>query len=59
VAVFLPTIAVATRRLHDTNRSGWWQLIGLTIVGLIPLLIWTVQDSDAGPNRYGPNPKGE
>jgi uncharacterized membrane protein YhaH (DUF805 family) len=57
LAVLIPTIAVATRRLHDTNRSGWWQLIALTIIGLIPLLIWLCTDSDPGENRYGPNPK--
>ena len=57
--VLVPTIAVATRRLHDTNRSGWWQLIALTLIGLMPLLIWAVQDSDAWSNRFGANPKGE
>jgi uncharacterized membrane protein YhaH (DUF805 family) len=57
--VLLPGIAVATRRLHDTNHSGWWQLIALTVIGIIPLFIWSVQDSDPGDNRYGPNPKGE
>jgi uncharacterized membrane protein YhaH (DUF805 family) len=59
LAVLVPSIAVATRRLHDTNRSGWWQLIALTIIGLIPLIIFYVQDSDAGENQYGPNPKSE
>jgi uncharacterized membrane protein YhaH (DUF805 family) len=59
LAVLIPSIAVGTRRLHDTNRSGWWQLIGITIIGLIPLFIWYIQDSDAGSNKYGANPKGE
>lgn len=57
LAVLIPGIAVATRRLHDTNRSGWWQLIAFTIIGIIPLLIWFIQDSDPGDNRFGPNPK--
>ena len=35
-----PQIAIATRRLHDTGRSGWLQLVGLTIIGMIPLIIW-------------------
>jgi len=39
-ALFIPSLAVGARRLHDTNRSGWWQLIGITIIGIIPLVIW-------------------
>jgi uncharacterized membrane protein YhaH (DUF805 family) len=49
----LPSIGVATRRLHDVNRSGWWQLIGLTIIGLIPLIYWLVKKGTDGPNRFG------
>jgi uncharacterized membrane protein YhaH (DUF805 family) len=59
LAVLLPGIAVAVRRLHDTNRSGWWLLIGLIpILGWIALLIFLIQDSDPGDNKYGANPKG-
>lgn len=59
LAVFLPSIAVSIRRLHDTNRSGWWLLIGLIpLIGWVILIIFYVQDSDAGENQYGPNPKG-
>ena len=58
LAVLIPTIAVGVRRLHDTNRSGWWLLIGLIpVVGGIVLLVFTVQDSEAGDNQYGANPK--
>jgi uncharacterized membrane protein YhaH (DUF805 family) len=58
LAVIIPSIAVGVRRLHDTNRSGWWLLIGLIpCIGLIVLIIFTVQDSQAGDNQYGPNPK--
>ncbi|HOC42503.1 MAG TPA: DUF805 domain-containing protein [Thermoanaerobaculales bacterium] len=58
LAVLIPGIAVGVRRLHDTNRSGWWLLIGLIpCIGLIVLIIFTVQDSQAGDNQYGPNPK--
>jgi len=53
LATLLPYIAVAARRLHDTDRSGWLQLLGLIpIVGWILLLIWYVQEGKS-PNRYG------
>ena len=59
LAVFLPTLAVGVRRLHDTNRAGWWLLIGLIpAIGVIILIIFFIQDSQPGPNEYGPNPKG-
>lgn len=60
LAVLLPSIAVATRRLHDINKSGWWQLIVLIpIIGAIVLIIWAVKDSMSGTNRYGDNPKSK
>ena len=57
LAVLVPGIAVSIRRLHDTDRSGWWLLLALVpVVGLV--LIWfMVEDSNAGTNRYGQNPK--
>ena len=59
LAVLVPGIAVGIRRLHDTNRSGWWLLIGLVpIIGAIVLIYFFVQDSQPGDNAYGPNPKG-
>jgi uncharacterized membrane protein YhaH (DUF805 family) len=59
LAVFLPSLGVGVRRLHDTGRSGWWLLIGLVpIIGWIVLLVFNVQDSQPGENRFGPNPKG-
>ena len=57
LAVFLPTLAVAIRRLHDINRSGWWILINLTIIGIIPFVYWVcLKKSDEGENRFGSNP---
>ena len=53
LAVFLPSIAVATRRLHDTGRSGWWQLIVLTGIGVFVLLYWLIKAGDEGENEYG------
>ena len=40
LATFIPVIAAGARRLHDVNKSGWWQLIAFTIIGIIPLVIW-------------------
>lgn len=58
LAVLVPSLAVTVRRLHDTNRSGWWILIGLVpLVGWIVLLIFMLIDSDPQANEYGPNPK--
>jgi len=57
LALLLPSIAVAIRRLHDTSRSGWWILIGLIpIVGWIVLIVFYCLDSHAD-NKYGPSPK--
>lgn len=58
LAVLLPGLAVSMRRLHDTNRSGWWLLIALVpVIGAIVLIVFAVQDSQPGDNQYGPNPK--
>ncbi len=58
LAVFIPSLAVGARRLHDTNRSGWWLLISLIpLIGVIILIVFLVQDSQPGENKYGPNPK--
>ena len=52
LAVLIPSIAVAVRRLHDTDRSGWWLLIGLIpLVGFIVLLVFYCQESKE-PNRF-------
>ncbi|AMO95637.1 hypothetical protein CFter6_2977 [Collimonas fungivorans] len=53
VATLLPSIAVAARRLHDTNRSGWWQLIGLIpVIGWIIIIYFLVQEAKE-PNNFG------
>jgi uncharacterized membrane protein YhaH (DUF805 family) len=58
LALLIPSIAASCRRLHDSNRSGWWLLLMLLpIIGWIILLIWLIQQSDVGDNQYGaPNP---
>jgi uncharacterized membrane protein YhaH (DUF805 family) len=58
LGLFLPSLAVAVRRLHDTGRSGWWYLLVLTIIGIIPLIIWYATPGTVGDNRYGPDPLG-
>lgn len=58
LALFVPGIAVAVRRLHDIGKSGWFFLFVLIpVVGAIILIIWYCKDSDPGDNAYGPNPK--
>ena len=58
LAIFIPSLAVGIRRLHDTDRSGWWLLIAfIPFIGAIVLLVFLVQDSQSGENQYGPNPK--
>src|SRR5262245_30785986 len=59
LVVLIPGIAVSVRRLHDTDRNGWWLLIALIpLIGAIVLLVFMVQDSKPGENQYGLNPKG-
>jgi uncharacterized membrane protein YhaH (DUF805 family) len=58
LAVIIPTLAVAVRRLHDTDRTGWWILIGLIpLIGTIVLLVFYLTPGTPGSNRYGPDPK--
>ena len=58
LAVFIPGLAVAVRRLHDVGKSGWFLLISLIpIVGAIWLLVLYFTDSEAGDNEWGANPK--
>jgi uncharacterized membrane protein YhaH (DUF805 family) len=54
-----PTIGVAVRRLHDVDRTGWWLLLELTIIGIFfPLLVWNCLKGTNGANRFGPDPLG-
>jgi uncharacterized membrane protein YhaH (DUF805 family) len=58
LGLFLPSLAVSVRRLHDSDKSGWWLLLGLTGIGGLVLLIFYLLDGTAGPNRHGADPKG-
>ena len=56
--ILIPSIAVVVRRLHDTDRSGWWILISLIpLIGVIVLFVFMCLDSQPGTNRFGVNPK--
>ena len=53
LALLLPSLSVTARRLHDVGRSGWWMLIAITIIGLIPLFIWYISVGTKSKNKYG------
>jgi uncharacterized membrane protein YhaH (DUF805 family) len=58
LAIVIPSIAVAARRLHDIDKSGWWMLIGIIpLIGWIIVIVWYCTDGTRGPNRFGPDPK--
>lgn len=58
LALFVPALAVSFRRLHDTDRSAWWVLIGLIpLVGGLVLLVFCCLPGTKGPNRFGDDPK--
>jgi len=58
LAMFIPSLAVSVRRLHDVGKSGWMLLIVLIpIIGAIWLIVLMVTDSNSGENQYGSNPK--
>ena len=59
MAVFLPTLAVSIRRLHDTNRSGWFLLLAfIPCIGAIILLVFYIEEGTKGSNKFGSDPKG-
>lgn len=58
IALIIPGIAVAVRRLHDTGRSGWWFLLALVPLVNLVLIYFYILDSIPGSNEYGENPKG-
>lgn len=58
LAILIPAISLLARRLHDTNRSGWWILILLVpFVGAVVLFVFTLLDSHPMENRWGLSPK--
>lgn len=58
LGTIIPSLAVGARRLHDIDRTGWWQLIGLIpLVGIIVLIVFWVLKGTEGPNRFGTGPE--
>ena len=54
LALLIPSLAIGARRLHDTGKSGWWQLVCLIpFIGWIIAIVLLAQKGDAGPNKYG------
>ncbi len=56
LGTLVPSICVTARRLHDTGRSAYWMLLSITVIGLIPLIIWYATPGKPGKNQYGRNP---
>lgn len=57
IALFLPSLAVSVRRLHDLDKSGWWVLIILIpVIGFLILLFWACKRGTEGQNMYGSDP---
>jgi uncharacterized membrane protein YhaH (DUF805 family) len=57
LAMLLPAVAVSVRRLHDTNRSGWWLLVGVVpLLGSLVLLVFALSRGTPSANDYGPDP---
>ena len=60
LAVFIPSLSVAFRRLHDVGKSGWYYLLVLIpIIGAIWLIILFATEGEQGENQFGPNPKND
>ncbi|HXB86316.1 DUF805 domain-containing protein [Mycobacterium sp.] len=57
LVTIIPSFAIAVRRLHDLDRTGWWYLIGFVpVIGMIVLLVWYAAKGTDGPNQFGPDP---
>ena len=54
VGILLPSFSVTARRLHDINKSGWWMLIYITIIGILLIIIWNATEGENKKNKYGP-----
>ena len=60
LGIIIPGLALGARRLHDINRTGWWQLmwLGILLIGpVIVLIVWAIKPGDEGTNKHGPAPR--
>lgn len=55
LVLLIPGITLSVRRLHDVNKSGWWSMIAFTVIGIIPLIMWSMRAGMSGPNDFGPD----
>lgn len=53
IIIILPGIAVGARRLHDIGKSGWWQLLIFTFIGIILLIVWFATIGSSKKNKFG------
>jgi uncharacterized membrane protein YhaH (DUF805 family) len=53
VAMLIHSFSVTARRLHDINKPGWWQLIYITIIGILLMIIWNATEGEIKKNKYG------
>ncbi|WP_413228182.1 DUF805 domain-containing protein [Acinetobacter baretiae] len=53
IMTLIPLLSAGARRLHDTGRSGWWQLLILTFIGIIPLIIFLASETKPENNKWG------
>ncbi len=55
LAIFLPSLGLSVRRLHDINFNGWWVLVGfIPVIGVVALMIFACIPGTEGENKYGP-----
>ena len=58
LVTLLPSLAVGARRLHDIDKSGWWQLLWFAIfIGWVILIVWAIRQGNNGSNQHGPDPR--
>lgn len=57
IGTIIPSLAVAVRRLHDTNKSGWYLLLNFVPIGNIVLIVFLATEGTRGPNSFGDDPK--